>query len=485
MTEIVGLDLGTTAVRAVAVDPSGPRLTAFEERPVAEGQDPREILRAVASQKRFPRQRVWASLGSREALARDLTVPFTSPEQIQKTVRFSAEEVIAEEVESYLLDHEIIETREADSRLMILAARRADVARHLSELQQSGIDPEGLTFSGAALFNLAALCAKAEGVEGLFMLLDAGATTVDIVAGDSEKLRFCRSITVRGSEGLESPHKQERLFKEIRRTLWSGGLEGTLEVIYLCGGLAKLEGMPEKIAGSLGVTCRLLPVEKAFKGPLPPGDALPFAMAAGTALTGLGLGPLQINFRREEFVRTPWLLRLKAPLLALLLAACALLLRDGYLRNRNLGELKRTLAAHLEWEKAQFRSFFGDDQLETVPPQDIQGNPNWALEQFKERGQAFGRDLDVLPDVLESLMMLQAHLVQFPGFQLESISVDANVVSLRGSIPSRDELDKLENSLANDQIHFKGDPSTQATENKDVGIYNFAMTLRLAKKGND
>lgn len=483
MTDIVGLDLGTTAVRAVAVDPAGPRLVAIEERAVAEGQDPREILRAVAAQKRFPRQRVWASLGSREALARDLTVPFTSVEQIQKTVRFSAEEVITEEVESYLLEHEIIETREADSRLMILAAKRADVARHLSELQQSGIDPEGLTFSGAALFNLAAICAKNEGLEGLFMLLDAGATTADIVAGDSQKLRFCRSITVRGTDDLGNPQKLERLIKEIRRTLWSGGLEGTLEVVYLCGGLAKMEGVLEKLTESLGVTCRLLPVEKAFKGPLPAGDVLPFAMAAGTALTGLGMGPLQINFRREEFVRTPWILRLKAPLLALLLVACAILLRDGYLRNRNLGELKRTLAAHLEWEKAQFRSFFGDDQLESVPAQDIQGNPNWALEQFIERGQAFGRDLEVQPDVLETLMVLEKHLVQCPGFQLESISVDSNVVSLRGSIPKRDDLDKFENSLAADQVHFKGDPSTQATENKDAGIYTFAMTLRLAKKG--
>ncbi len=506
MAQITGLDIGARGIRAVQLDSGTLKVSAVEHVPLVPGDPPWEAVKGLFAKGAFNRKQVWASLNDRECLARDLTVPFTSAEQIKQTIRFSAEEVIPDDVESYLLDHHVIETGEAESQLMVVAARRDALENKLKHLQDVGVDPVGLGFSGLALYNLGARIAAARELKDPFLILDVGASTADVIVGDAERLRFVRSILIhREGHGDGEPlgeERLERLFREVKRTLWSGGVDGHAEVAWICGGLSDNPGIVDLVTEAFDMEAEVMPVHEVVSGET---DKLggADAQAVGLALIGSQGAklPFAPNFRREEFVRRPAILRLRWAAAVLLLALMVGVFLDGYRQMKLREQLNSAISAHRIWEWQTYTSFWlkmpateegetpaqayerGDQDafLRHQPKRDK--NPRWLISQLHDNQQKISEDLTVDPKALVTLKELTRHLQDFPDLELTSIDIERYRVNFRGVLPDAGAYDRLisrirSHAIDGDKGYFSRFEATP-TQKEQV---EFRITMSLNRK---
>lgn len=492
MAQITGLDIGQRAIRAAVLD-GGRKLVAVEEIALGPGADPWAAVKELT----VPRKHVWVSLNDRESLARDMRVPFIHEDQIKQTIRFSAEEVISDDVENYLLDHHIIEIEEAETHLMIVAARRDAIGEKLQRLQEAGgVDPDGLGVAGLALYNLGARLSEERDSDDPFLILDVGSGTADVIVGDRDHLWFVRSIIIHREGDDETTaldeERLDRLFREVRRTLWSGGVDGHAERIWICGGLSLRPGIVNQTAAAFDLPAEIMPVEEVLDISEAPGGPLAtYAQAIGLAMQGSGAKlPFAPNFRREEFVRQPILLKIRVPAFLLLLVLMGAVFWDGYQRLQKRNALRQVIASQIEWEMTQYADLLAvpdpDDpepnMLDYTPDEvEFRSDPEFLLKAYEEASEDISRRLTVDADALESLREVTRHITSFKDLELESLSISRTTVTLRGTLPNASRLQALEMTLQADAIGDEGyfrRLDVRDTVKEDVIAFTLTLPIR-------
>ncbi len=98
----------------------------------------------------------------------------------------------------------------------------------------------------------------------------------------------------------------EKVFLEIDRTLASTHMDGALDVVYLTGGGAGVEGIEKAFAEHFGAPAERVSLKDALPSKLsrPAAEAFDLygAVALGLGLKGVGVDPSGLDFRKEEFV---------------------------------------------------------------------------------------------------------------------------------------------------------------------------------------
>jgi len=204
---LVGLDVGTSAVKAIEIGLSGsePLVTGFARVEYGQGLGPAEALAECARIGRFHARRAAAGLSGPSTVVRHLTMQAMTDDELRAAVRFDSDKHLPFDVDECRLDCQNLGAadQEGKQRLVLLAAaRNALVDERIEQVRALGLAPEAIDLDLLALANAWELCAPldAEGEGGAVALVDVGCTRTSIHVLSGQRSRFSREIPMGGAD---------------------------------------------------------------------------------------------------------------------------------------------------------------------------------------------------------------------------------------------------------------------------------------------
>jgi len=112
-----------------------------------------ETLKGILSKEKFSRDPSSLALDSSFTITRDLSLPFKGDDQIRKVIKYETEGYIQHDIDdvvvSYFKRSETIDK----SNLMVIAAKKSDLRKHLEFLDVLNVDPLFIDIDSLCLFN--------------------------------------------------------------------------------------------------------------------------------------------------------------------------------------------------------------------------------------------------------------------------------------------------------------------------------------------
>lgn len=227
---IVGLDIGTSAVKAVELTDTAGNLevTGFGQIELA-SDDATAKANAVAELMReggFRSRRVVTSLSGKMVIVRYLTMVRMNDDELRNAIAFEAGKYVPFPLEECVIDCQRIEgaadrAGQGNMTVLFVAAKRSQVAEHLSLIQSAGVTPEIVDIDAFALSNAWVLTNPPESPDGkprsvAFVDVGAQKTSLNITIGDTSL--FTREIYYAGNDftqaiarrmSIEAPEAEE------------------------------------------------------------------------------------------------------------------------------------------------------------------------------------------------------------------------------------------------------------------------------------
>lgn len=205
---IVGLDIGSTMLRAVEVADAGksrPQLRRYHEVPVPDGAvsrgeviEPNTVataLKRLWSEGGFGSKHVVLGMGNQRVLARDLTVPKAPIARIRESLPFQVQDMLPLPVAEALLDfYPVSEGMSEHGPVvhgLLIAAVEEAVLGNIKAVQLAGLTPVEVDLIPFALDR--ALLAR-QGESGTVSIVDVGAHTTSVVIAANGVPQFVRII---------------------------------------------------------------------------------------------------------------------------------------------------------------------------------------------------------------------------------------------------------------------------------------------------
>lgn len=508
---IVGLDVGCYSIKAVELraDLRETELFRLEELLLPAAASPDEVeerAEVFLNELGFPLEQVVAALPSEHVTQRRLHFPFTGARKVKQAIDFQIQEELPFRLDQTVRSHELLETAESATNVLVVIAQRSEVDARLETLRRIGVEPRVLEAEGAVLANLwpyltqgsgpalvldvghskTNLCLVADGrpvalrrlpVAG-YHLTQAIAQDRGLSFADAQAYKHEYGAFECGSTKPASPAVRatlDRLARETVRSLQSvvshAGDPVAPSRLLLVGGSAELSGL----GGYLREHTGLQPVEFALEeGPrlgLAPGR---YAQACALALRGAGgKAATRIDFRQQEFSYTADLSALRGQLrltlglfglaLALWLAASAVRMVTG---EGHVQALERSLGAIHQ---------------QTFPGSRADGDVMRAMELEFGRTRELADHLGVTSSglsVLDTLREISTRVPAELGITLDELRIDRKSVTGRGHTPDFVSADELRRQLAA-TAGFGKVLVSDVTNDTRRGGKNFTLRIQL------
>jgi type IV pilus assembly protein PilM len=216
VASVVGIDIGSTAVRAVELSSAGkalPIVLKYHSVPVPEGSVVRgevqeintvaEALKRLWSAADFGSKNVVIGMGNHRVLVRDLSVPAGSMERIRESLPFHVQDMLPVPVADALLDfYPISETEDgvtgAQVHGLLVAAVKETVQANVKAVQLAGLFPIQVDLIP---FALSRVVYRGQPDPGVVVQIDVGARTTSVIITDKGSPLFVRIIPA-GSDDL-------------------------------------------------------------------------------------------------------------------------------------------------------------------------------------------------------------------------------------------------------------------------------------------
>jgi type IV pilus assembly protein PilM len=347
-TRVIGLDIGTTAVRAAEVDVSRKgaargkvTVTKFGQVPlplgavrdgeVAEPQTVATAIRQLWRDFKFGSREVVLGVGNQRVMVRDLTMPAMPMDQLRSSLPFQVQDMLPVAVDDVILDFYPTTSHEAPSGTMVngllVAATKDTVHANAAAAETAGLRPLMVDLTGFALaryhaFNdeggqvtalvdigarVTVVVIMAYGVPRLVRILpnggqdatDALTNELGVSASEAEDLKRRIGVGMAVPPELRGPadtvnRATQMLVEAIRNTLvyYAGNNPGAgVDVIVLSGGGSRLNGFGQFLSNAARtmVTYGVVPQVSGSSG-LQSGDRLSEVAHALPIAVGLALG---------------------------------------------------------------------------------------------------------------------------------------------------------------------------------------------------
>jgi type IV pilus assembly protein PilM len=499
---------------AGAAEPAG----AGEEAPApAEASGPAPFAPEVAQALRewtagesSAGQRVVCAIPGDRVARRRMVLPFRDRRRIAQAVPFEVENETPFDLEDVFVDWELVGGGPASADVVATVVPRREVALRLSALREAGLTPRVLEVEGLALANLA------EWVElpGTRLLIDLGHRKTTLCLTVAGAPRYARTLPIGGRHltealaadlgvtlaeaerrkqrdgaigvgGPATARALERLARDLVRTLGSlepvlgAAADKAIDGIVLLGGGARLQRVDAWLAERTGIPCARLAVAPGSPAGalLAAGDPLRLAPALALALRGTLKARTRTNLMQKEFAPRIDLGRFGRELrgtafwagLALLLAIAA---------GINQIALESRRADRLEAELAQIWAQAAPGR---PVPADVSRALVDTLRQTQQRAELlgiYGGNLSALDLLGEISKLVPANLAVI----FEELSIDGQVVRIRGHTDSFAAVDQLKAALA-EFPQFAEIRVSEIQADATRGGNNFSVTISLAKPG--
>lgn len=213
-TSIVGLDIGSTAVRGVELSANGknkPTLVRSYEIPLPPGAVVRgevvdsdavsSALKRLWSLGGFKSKKVVLGTGNQGVIVRDLSVPKMSMRHIRESLPFHVQGTLQLQLNDSILD--FYPTSEGESEQgpvingLLVAAEKSEIIGNVTAVEKAGLTPVEVDLIPFALNRL--LVSRAH-MKGTVALIDIGGTTTSIIISSDGVPWFVRIIPTGGDD---------------------------------------------------------------------------------------------------------------------------------------------------------------------------------------------------------------------------------------------------------------------------------------------
>lgn len=300
---LVGLDIGSSAVKAVELKPSGKsyRVVAFGTEPIPpdaivdgaiiDGAAVADAIRRLFDSHGIKTRDVAASLSGTAVIVKKITVPPMSATELAESISWEAEQYVPFDIQDVNIDYQVVGAvpdgkpaagTATGMDVLLVAAKKEKIADYTGVIQQAGRVPVVVDVDAFALQN----CYEANyDLEpgGVVALVNAGASATNVNVVSGEQSLFTRDISIGGNaytealqkelhlshdnaerlkkgqavEGVDFEHARpviravtENVLLEIQKTFdFFRGTTGTdhIDRVVISGGTARIDGFAEML----------------------------------------------------------------------------------------------------------------------------------------------------------------------------------------------------------------------------------------------
>lgn len=350
MARVLGLDLGSHALKAVIADTTlrGTTVKDYQSVPLTGDGDLLArlggALATLTAGGPLNADQVVVALPGVALATHAFTLPFSDPKKVEQTMAFELEGQLPYEIDEAVFDYQASPGDAGASNLLVGVARKVDLAPVLEALKAAKLDPRIVTHGGLVYQNVVAQL-PADLVEGdaAVAVVDLGHERVSVALGRPQgPIEYARTFTGGGLALTRALAKEfgispdeaaswkeahgavgdevvgadaERaaaafvralapVVRELRPTFkaYTAHARRPVGLVLLCGGTAKLRGIEGQLARDLGLPVRRLELPAEARHAVQP-EQLEAAQAVALALRGSPTGAkvARFNLRRGEF----------------------------------------------------------------------------------------------------------------------------------------------------------------------------------------
>lgn len=309
---IVGLDVGSSSVKAVELTPKG-RGDSFELNHLGVAQVAPEAIvqgaflnssaitdaiREAVENAKIKTKNVAAAVSGHSVIVKKVSLPVMTREELDEQIRWEAEQYIPFDVNEVNLDFQILDSVEDEGRMEVLlvAAKKDLIDDYVQVITEAGLVPVAIDVAAFAVEN--AFEANYElRPEETVALVNIGAQVVNINIMSGGVPCFTRDITTAGNQYTEEIQKAlsisfeeaeriklgghgtdgqdvvpqeveqamqsvtETVIGEISRSLdfyAATSADSRIEKVYLAGGAARVSGLPAAFHERTGLAVETL-----------------------------------------------------------------------------------------------------------------------------------------------------------------------------------------------------------------------------------
>jgi type IV pilus assembly protein PilM len=221
---VVGLDIGSSTVKAVELKPSGKgyRVAAFATAPVPpdsivdgaiiDAGAVADSIRRVFESGAFKAKEVCASLSGNAVIVKKITLPVMTETELHDSIHWEAEQYIPFDIQDVNLDYQVLDAGTGpDSRgsmeVLLVAAKKEKIGDYTSVIAQAGRNAVIVDVDAFALQN--AYEANYGHTPGeVTVLLNAGASAININILQGGQSVFTRDISMGGNAYTDAVQKE-------------------------------------------------------------------------------------------------------------------------------------------------------------------------------------------------------------------------------------------------------------------------------------
>ncbi len=224
---VVGLDIGSSAVKAVELKASGKgfKVVAFAieavppdsivDGAIIDGAAVADAIRRVFENKAFKTKEVAASLSGNAVIVKKINLPVMTETELAESIYWEAEQYIPFDIQDVNLDYQILNAGTgAESTgtmdVLLVAAKKEKIADYTGVISQAGRVPVIVDVDAFALQNAYEVNYGLE-PEAVIVLLNAGASAININIITGEQSVFTRDISMGGNSYTEAVQKELNL----------------------------------------------------------------------------------------------------------------------------------------------------------------------------------------------------------------------------------------------------------------------------------
>ena len=220
--QAVGLDIGTSAVRAAQVShgKNGLTLSKFGQVALSPGaivdgeiRDPGAVSEAVATlfkRSKISNKKVVVGVANQRVIVRQVDLPYLEEKEFRSSLRFQVADHIPMPVDEAEIDYQILADYEtADQgrmmRVLLVAAATEMVKQFVDTVAAAGLRPTGVDLTPFAVARAVSDAARGEiGVDGAEAIIDIGAGVTEVIVHQNGEAQFVRILLIGGDDATEA-----------------------------------------------------------------------------------------------------------------------------------------------------------------------------------------------------------------------------------------------------------------------------------------
>ena len=216
MATRIGLDIGSSAVRAVQVSTGrGPATLeklgqvmlppgTVRDGEIVDSDAVAAAIRELWSRYKLKGRKVALGLANQQVVVRQIDLPYLPEEELRKSLSFQVQDYIPIAVDQAILDFHILEEYETESgerftRVLLVAAQREMISQILDAVEKAKLEPIGLDLDAFAVLRSLAPESVIDDPEGE-LLIDIGHNVTNIVVHRGGAPHFVRILLMGGGQ---------------------------------------------------------------------------------------------------------------------------------------------------------------------------------------------------------------------------------------------------------------------------------------------